>query len=361
MPHPLPDEATRRRLVTRLLEHYAQHGRDLPWRHGSDPYPIWVAEIMLQQTGVWTVLPYYERFLERFPTVAQLAEAPLEAVLSLWQGLGYYRRASHLHAAAQRVMREHQGRFPDTFDALKQLPGIGESTAGAILAIAHGQHHAILDGNVKRVLARLLALEIPTDSTPGKKRLWECARLLTPRDQAGHYAQAIMDLGATICKPTRPLCHACPWNEGCAACKNGHPEAHPVPKPRAPKPRKYQFQTLVVRPEGRVLMLPKAAGGLLGGLWHPPGDEPGPSASPPNAEAVQAHLKERFGIAVELPIRLPEVEHTFTHFHLTVFPFLGAWLSGEPPVETGYRWFDWREDTALPIATLHRKVLKRLS
>ncbi|MBF0263511.1 MAG: A/G-specific adenine glycosylase [Magnetococcales bacterium] len=354
-------EATCRQLAGLLLTRYDREGRDLPWRRTRDPYRIWLAEIMLQQTGVKTVLPYYAGFLERFPTIQALAEGELEEVLSLWQGLGYYRRARHLHATARHVVRELGGRFPDTCEAMGRLPGIGPSTAGAILAIAFGQHQAILDGNVKRVLARVLALAMPPDTTVGKRTLWEQARRLTPRERPGDYAQAIMDLGATVCTLRQPLCPSCPWQGYCAAQREGCPEAYPVRLAQAPKPRKYQFQALVTRPDGRVLLLPKRDATLLGGLWHPPGDEPGLSAVPPEAEAVRRHLAEGLGIQVATPCPLDAVAHTFTHFHLTVFPFLCPWRAGEPPEASGGRWIDWRQDRRTPLATLHRKVLARLS
>lgn len=354
------DEAKCRQLAGSLLARYDREGRDLPWRRTRDPYRIWLAEIMLQQTGVKTVLAYYARFLERFPTIQSLAAAELEAVLSIWQGLGYYRRARHLHATARQVSDELGGRFPETCEAMGRLPGIGPSTAGAILAIAFGQHQAILDGNVKRVLARLLALETPPDATAGKRILWEQARRLTPRERPGDYAQAIMDLGATVCSPRRPACPSCPWQGDCAACRLGRPDLYPVRLARMPKPRKYQFQALVTRPDGRVLLLPNRDATLLGGLWHPPGDEPGGSPTPPEAQIVRRHLAEAFGIDVATPLPLEAVTHTFTHFHLTVFPFLCSWREGEPPEASGGRWIDWRLDRHTPLATLHRKVLERL-
>ncbi|MBF0418200.1 MAG: A/G-specific adenine glycosylase [Magnetococcales bacterium] len=357
----LLDEAACRQLARLLLAHYDREGRDLPWRRTRDPYSIWVAEIMLQQTGVKTVLPYHARFLERFPTLEALSDSSLEEVLAIWQGLGYYRRARHLHAAARMVTGELGGRFPDTLESLATLPGIGPSTAGAILAIAFGQHQAILDGNVKRVLARLVALEMLPDSTPGRRLLWDLARRLTPRDRPGDYAQAIMDLGAVVCTPRQPQCVSCLWQTWCMAWKSGDPERYPLRQTKAPKPRKYQFQALVLRPDGRVLLVSKEDATLLGGLWHLPGEEPGFLASPPEYERVRRHLAEQFGIRVVQPTLLEPVTHIFTHFHLTVFPFLCPWLEGEPPESAGARWIDWRQDRRTPLSTLHRKVLARLS
>ncbi|MBF0190785.1 MAG: A/G-specific adenine glycosylase [Magnetococcales bacterium] len=354
------DPAIRAILAQRLLDHYAQHGRDLPWRRTREPYPVWLSEILLQQTGVKSVLPYYERFLDRFPTIQALAAAPLETVLTCWQGLGYYRRAVHLHAAAQQVVQHHQGRLPDEMASLLKLPGIGPSTAGAILAIAFNQHHAILDGNVKRVLSRLLALDHPPDSTPGKKILWETARLLTPLGHAGTHAQAIMDLGATLCRPRSPDCPHCPWNAWCAAHAKGQPAAYPATMSReVSKPHQYQFNALVVRQDRSLLLVPRPAQGLLGGLWCPPGDDPGPTATPPQAWQVQQWLADRYGLQVHLPQPLETVDHIFTHFRLTVFPFFCPWQAGDPPSDSGHRWVVPGTDQMPPISTLHRKVLRR--
>ncbi|MBF0213968.1 MAG: A/G-specific adenine glycosylase [Magnetococcales bacterium] len=345
----------------RLLDHYARHGRALPWRATRDPYAIWLSEILLQQTGVKSVVPYYERFLDRFPTIQALAEAPQEAVLACWQGLGYYRRAVHLHAAAQRMMQEHQGQLPRDIEQLVKLPGIGPSTAGAILAIAFNQHHAILDGNVKRILSRLMALELLPDSTPGRKILWEMAALLTPRDAAGHYAQAIMDLGATICRPRNPDCMGCPWSFWCRARAMGRPEAYPVTVARAAKPHRYQFNALVMREDGSLLLMPRPDRGLLGGMWQPPGDDPSLTVTPPDGETVRLWLAERHGLMVDPPVALPSVDHVFTHFRLTVYPFCCVWRAGELSGETIHRWIHPDHDRSTPISTLHRKVLARLT
>ena len=205
----------------RLLTWYGRVGRDLPWRRTRDPYRIWLSEIMLQQTGVVAVIPYYERFLETFPSVAALAAAPLDQVLELWAGLGYYRRARFLHEAARRVMSEHGGRFPDQLAAIMALPGIGRSTAGAIVSIAFDRKGPILDGNVRRVLCRLLAIDGDPRSGKVEKQLWQLAETLTPEDRPHDYAQAIMDLGATICTPRRPDCAACPLSGLCQAFWQG--------------------------------------------------------------------------------------------------------------------------------------------
>ncbi|MBF0126135.1 MAG: A/G-specific adenine glycosylase [Magnetococcales bacterium] len=345
------------RMAQALLAFYDAHGRDLPWRRERDLYRIWLAEIMLQQTGVKSVVPYYERFLARFPDLASLAAGSREEVLALWQGLGYYRRAAHLHAAACRVAGESGGRLPESLAGLMSLPGIGESTAGAILAIGLGKRHPILDGNVKRVLARVLALEHTVDGKAGQQALWAMADRLTPADRPGDYAQAIMDLGAAVCRPRQPACACCPWSSWCGAALAGCPERFPRVASKGVKPNRYQFSLLVFREDGRVLLFPRPARGLLAGMWEPPGDQPGPVDTPPDAGSVSRFLVEGYGLRVTLPQPLEPVRHVFTHFRLTVFPFMGRWVGGEPPEAS--RWVAMPPDGTIPVSTLHRKVLAR--
>lgn len=345
------------KMAQALLDMYDANRRDLPWRGESDLYRIWVAEVMLQQTGVQTVLPYYHKFLFHFPCVVTLAQASEEAVLACWQGLGYYRRAIHLHGAARRVVGEMQGRIPLTLEGLLSLPGIGVSTAGAILAIGLNQRHAILDGNVKRVLARVMGLEQGVETPSAREALWSMARHLTSWERPGDYAQAIMDLGATICRFRKPGCAICPWSGWCQAFLQGCPESYPVVSPKAVKPHKYQFNALVVRQDGHLLLMPRPRRGLLGGFWEPPGGDFSTLSTPPAPEIVNQELTTRFAISVAKPYPLEPVEHVFTHFRLTVWPFFCSWLSGTPPTA---RWISHNNPEAtLPISTLHRKVLAR--
>ncbi|MDH3998734.1 MAG: A/G-specific adenine glycosylase, partial [Desulfuromonadales bacterium] len=223
-------------MAQRLLRWYGAKGRDLPWRQNRDPYCIWLSEIMLQQTGVVTVIPYYQRFLDKFPTLQQLAAAPLDDVIQLWAGLGYYSRARNLHKAAQQVMAEHSGVFPSQLDDIQALPGIGRSTAGAILSIAFDQPAPILDGNVRRVLVRLFAWRNDPRSSAAEKQLWQWAEQLTPPQQAHDYAQAIMDLGATVCTPRTPDCANCPLRALCVAHQQGLAETLPIKRKRAKAP-----------------------------------------------------------------------------------------------------------------------------
>jgi A/G-specific adenine glycosylase len=281
-----------------LLVWYGQSGRDLPWRQTQDPYAIWVSEIMLQQTQVRTVLPYYERWLAALPTIQALAEAQSETVLKLWEGLGYYTRARNLHRAAQKIVEEHSGIFPKVFDAVIALPGIGRSTAGAILSSAYGQPHAILDANVRRVLSRLIALE-ETGST-AEKHLWEVSEALLDRKSPFAFNQALMDLGATLCLPRNPQCLLCPWQPFCLGQQQ--PERFPIRPAKRTRPQK-QAVGFFVQSENGFLLVKRPEKGLLGGLWEFPTVE--------NSEDWQTV----FGSD---PISLGTVEHAYTHFEISV-------------------------------------------
>ncbi|MEJ2346734.1 MAG: A/G-specific adenine glycosylase [Gammaproteobacteria bacterium] len=296
-----------------LLGWYDRHGRkDLPWQHDRSPYRVWVSEIMLQQTRVGSVIEYYRRFMERFPDVGALAEAPLDEVLHLWSGLGYYARARNLHRAAAIIRDDHQGRFPESFDDVAALPGIGRSTAGAILTLACGQRHAILDGNVKRVLARFHGI----DGWPGRgsvaRRLWSLAEAHTPRRRADDYTQAIMDLGATVCVRGRALCQACPVADACAARRQGRVGQLPTPKPRKQLPVRATCMLIIRNDDGAVLLEQRPPTGIWGGLWSLP-------ECPPDRDPRQ-WCRERYGCEAELLARGASMRHTFSHFHLDISP-----------------------------------------
>ena len=286
--------------ATRLLEWWAEHGRhDLPWQHPRSAYRVWVSEIMLQQTRVETVIPYFQRFMARFPTLTDLAGAPLDDVLTHWSGLGYYARARNLHAAAGLCVEHHQGELPRSLDALQSLPGIGRTTAAAILAQAHDQPEAILDGNVKRVLARHAGIR----GWPGRpavtRQLWTEAEARTPAARAADYTQAIMDLGATICTRKSPQCDRCPVHTDCMALVQDLVSELPEPRPRKHRPRRESDFWVVRDGAGRVLMSRRPPAGIWGGLWCLPETD----QLPPGVQSGEV---------------IESIEHGFTHFRLTL-------------------------------------------
>lgn len=312
-----------------LLRWYAQHAADLPWREQPpNPYHTWLSEIMLQQTQVETVKPYYERFLQRYPTVEQLAAAPLDDVLKSWEGLGYYSRARNLHKTAAIVAQELGGQFPDTVEGLLKLPGIGRYTAGAIASIAFGTAAPVLDGNVIRVFARLTDLPDDVTQPAVQAKLWKLATDWLPDAQYGDYNQALMELGRVICKPRRPLCSACPIREHCLAFQRGTQTERPVKRQKAATPH-YDVAAGIIRDDsGRVLIAQRPLDGLLGGLWEFPGGKQEPDETLP--ECLQRELREELAIEVEVGAHFTSVKHGFTHFKITLHAFECRYLSGEP-------------------------------
>lgn len=298
--------------AAKVIAWQKRHGRhDLPWQGTRDPYTIWIAEVMLQQTQVATVIPYYQRFLKRFPDVAALATADLDSVLAHWSSLGYYSRARNLHRAARIVVLEHGGRFPAEFTAVSALPGIGRSTAAAICVFAFGERRAILDGNVKRVFARHFAV----GGYPGDKRveaqLWRRAERLLPKSGIGAYTQGLMDLGAGVCTRGQPECGRCPLRGSCRARQRGLTGKLPTPRPRKALPHRATTM-LVLQHAGEILLEKRPAAGIWGGLWCFPevtADEP-----------VEQACRRRFGARVGAVAAMPAVEHGFTHFSLTIQP-----------------------------------------
>lgn len=305
-----------------LLAWFDRQGRhDLPWQAVNAPpgtdaegiaYRIWLSEIMLQQTQVATVIPYFERFIARFPGVASLAQSPLDDVLHLWSGLGYYARARNLHRAARILEDELGGRFPRHLDAMIALPGIGRSTAAAILAQAFGQRHAILDGNVKRVLTRFHAIDQWPGTRAVETRLWALADACTPARRVAEYTQAIMDLGATLCTRSRPDCGNCPVANGCTAREQGKPTAYPVRKPAKTKPVKRTHMLLLQRASGEVLLEQRPPTGIWGGLWGLPEID--------DTDDLHHTCAQRFGLSVNAARAWPGLRHTFSHFHLDIVP-----------------------------------------
>jgi A/G-specific adenine glycosylase len=336
----------------RLLAWFDRHGRkDLPWQHPRTPYRVWLSEVMLQQTQVRTVIPYFERFVTALPTLEALADAPIDRVLALWSGLGYYSRARNLHRAAQICMGEHGGALPREIDALASLPGIGRSTAGAILAQAFGLRHAILDGNVRRVLARLHGVRGWSGTSSVQRELWGFAEAHTPHERVADYTQAIMDLGATVCVRSRPLCAACPERDGCIAFREGLTAELPTPKPSREIPTRTTTMLIVRDADGRVLLERRPPAGVWATLW----------SVPEVADAASAidTLRERYAVRAETPHALAPFTHTFSHYHLDVAPLVIAGVETSRVADAPDRgWFTRDEVAALGLPAPVRRLLQ---
>jgi A/G-specific adenine glycosylase len=342
MPEPPPSFARR------LIAWQRRHGRhDLPWQGTADPYRVWLSEIMLQQTQVATVIPYYLRFLARFPDIASLAVAPADEVMALWSGLGYYARARNLHQCARTLVRDHGAAFPREAAAIAALPGIGRSTANAIAVFCFGARLPILDGNVKRLLCRHLGIDGWPGTPAVESQLWRHAELLLPKTHADTYIQAQMDLGATMCTRGRPDCARCPVAADCAALREGRTAVLPVAKPRQPLPER-ETMMLVLVENGRVLLLPRPPTGIWGGLLSLP-----ETADADAADAEARHL----GCAIRGKQALTPVTHTFTHFRLTIQPLLCEVRCTPAIAEPGARWLSVTELAQAPLPAPVRKLL----
>ena len=299
----------------RLLDWYDIHGRkDLPWQHDISPYHVWLSEIMLQQTQVSTVIPYYLRFITQYGDITSLASAKLDDILALWAGLGYYARARNLHKAANILVRQHKAEMPSSIDELIALPGIGRSTAGAIMALAHQQKHPILDGNVKRVLARYTAISGWPGKKPVEQKLWKIAESLLPEKRITHYTQAQMDLGATICKRNKPLCLQCPLHEDCKAFQLGTPELFPTSKPKKEIPTRQSHWLIAQSNNGKILLEQRPNNGIWGGLWSFPEFD-----CPIN---LVSFSQEKLKVNPEEIQHQTSISHVFTHFKLDITPYL---------------------------------------
>lgn len=339
-----------------LLAWFDRHGRkDLPWQRERNAYRVWVSEIMLQQTQVATVIPYFERFLEEFPTVRVLAAAPVDAVLRHWSGLGYYARARNLHQAARQIVNQHRGALPADIATLSALPGIGRSTAGAILALAHGLRHPILDGNVKRVLARYHGVAGWPGQTTVAKRLWELAEHHTPEQRVADYTQAIMDLGATRCSRGQPNCEDCPLRPGCAAFAAGRQSDYPGARPRREMPVRATRMLMIRNAEGGILLERRPPAGVWGGLWCLP-------ECPAGADATQ-WCREQLGIETRPAGTLARFRHTFSHFHLDIAPLvLDLTGSAEAISDCGAQvWFNPGKPVRLGIPAPVQRLLEQVS
>ena len=297
--------------ANKVLRWFDQHGRkDLPWQHDINPYRVWVSEIMLQQTQVKTVIPYFERFIQSFPSVQDLANADEDAVLKHWSGLGYYARARNLHKAAKTVCEQFEGKFPTTLDDMVSLSGIGRSTAAAILSISHDQKEAILDGNVKRVLCRVFAVAGWTGKSAVLKQLWQIADVLVPNNRNADYTQAMMDLGATLCTRSKPSCDECPLQKDCLAYLQGNQTDFPNKKPKKKIPERNAIMLLLLNKEGDVLMQKRPPAGIWGGLWCFPQFD--------FKEDAANWLEQQFAQPIESAHDFEELTHVFSHFKLHI-------------------------------------------
>ncbi|MGB3543145.1 A/G-specific adenine glycosylase [Rubrivirga sp.] len=345
---------------TRLPEWFDAARRPMPWRETDlegkrDPYRVWISEVMLQQTRVETATPYFLRFIDAFPTIEDVAQAPLDDVLKLWEGLGYYSRARNFHRAAQTVTSEHDGVVPSDRDAFRALPGVGPYTEAAVLSLAYGVPLAVLDGNVIRVLSRAFALEDDVRLGPTKKALQRLADDLLDTEQPGRWNESVMELGATICTPKSPACGHCPLAEICQARALGTPEAFPVKSKRAPVPHYTIAVGVIEDDDGRVLIQRRPEDAMLGGLWEFPGGKQ--EAGEPLEDACARELREELSIEVAVGPPVARVEHAYSHFRITMHAFRCRILEGEPTTETGQPWrwvtLDELEDYAFPRANRH--------
>jgi A/G-specific adenine glycosylase len=317
----------------RLLQNWWSQGyADLPWRRNKDPYAIWIAEVMLQQTQIATVIPYFEKWMARFPTIGDLAQASLDDVLKQWQGLGYYSRARNLHAAAAMIIDQYGEELPEGVSELMKLPGIGRYTAGAIASIAFGRPEPVLDGNVIRVLSRLTDLEDDVTRGSSRKKLWNLASKLVPQEKPGDYNQALMELGQRICLPSNPLCSECPVSNLCLARKHGTQYERPVRPPRKRTPHYDVVAGIIWRtqpsPDGKFLITRRPVNGMLGGLWEFPGGKVEESES--NGDALRREIAEELAIDIQVGRFLCNVKHAYTHFRITLHAYYARHKSGTP-------------------------------
>jgi A/G-specific adenine glycosylase len=349
-------------ITIRLLEWYSRHARSLPWRDHPDPYAVWVSEIMLQQTQVAAVIPYFERWMARFPTLESLAGSPLEKVLQSWEGLGYYSRARNLHRAAQMVIYEHGGQIPSERLQLETLPGIGRYTAAAIASMAFGQDEAALDGNIRRVLARLFDLREPARSPAGERQLWALAEEHMPPGKAGDYNQALMDLGAAFCTPRQPQCDQCPLAEFCQARALGVQVDRPIKIPKRIQPH-HTVAAAIIERGGKVLIAKRPANGLLGGMWEFPGGkiEPGEDL----VTCLLREIREELDASITAGRHFGEFQHAYTHFKVTLHAFCCQLSpdSDEPrPVEAdGLVWVRPDGLANYPMGKIDRQIARRLA
>ncbi len=349
-----------RKIANQVIEWYLEQQRDLPWRRTQDPYAIWISEVMLQQTQVETVIPYYRRFLSRFPKVGVLAEARLQEVLKVWENLGYYSRARNMHEAAGEIVRRYNGRIPDSMEGLRKLPGIGPYIAAAILCFAFGGQVPTVEANVNRVLCRLYGIRTPLEQARTRKMIYGLAAGLVPRKDPSSFNQGLMDLGATVCTPRKPACSQCPLAGHCESRKLGVQEALPLKGKKGPLPHKRMTAAIIMDRKRRFLIVQRPPRGLLGGLWKFPGGEC--RAGETLDGALKRTVKEELGIRAYVKRPLASVNHTYTHFHTTLHGFHCRRV-GEPESPGCYRW-EWAampDLGGLPFSKVDRKIMEAMN
>jgi A/G-specific adenine glycosylase len=359
MPQNIKDISEIDQIRARLLGWYRRHRRELPWRGETDPYRIWVSEVMLQQTQVTTVMPYYRRFLDKFPTVDTLAAAPLAEVLKVWEGLGYYARARNLHRAAVEIVDKFGGVIPDNYAGLRRLPGFGPYTAGAVASIACGEAVPAIDGNVKRVLARLFAIDTELTRNPAARQVKEAAAALIDPAAPGDWNQALMELGATVCLPQSPTCLLCPLDDLCESRRRGIEQELPVKSTRKALPH-YDVTAAVIRHNGQILIAQRPLDGMLGGLWEFPGGKR--EAGETLAECLRREIKEELGVEIEVGRPVATIKHSYTHFKITLHAFYCRLRQGSPRAlgVADWRWVTLKEIDTFPFPRTDQKIIEAL-
>lgn len=332
----------------------------MPWRTTSDPYKIWISEVMLQQTRVDTVIPYYNRFLNQFPEIQDLADAPQQTVLKMWEGLGYYSRARNMHKAAQEVVNEYNSEFPDTYGELLKLKGIGPYTAAAISSIAFNRKQAVLDGNVIRVLSRYFGIKDDVRRSKVKKEIQEIADTLIPEDKPGDFNQAVMELGATVCTPTKPACGSCPLSIECIAYKTAETQVIPYKSPKKKIPHHQIGVGMITNEKGELLIALRPDEAMLGGLWEFPGGKKEKGEQLP--QTVQRELNEELGVRVEVGKKFMELKHAYSHFKITLHAYWCTISSGTPKPKSSIElnWVTLDEIDSYPFPKANKVLIEKL-
>jgi A/G-specific adenine glycosylase len=342
------------KIQTKLLQWFKKNGRDLPWRKTRDPYAIWVSEIMLQQTQVSTVIPYYQKFIKSFPTIHHLAKSNLSKVLKVWEGLGYYSRARNLHRASQIVLIHFRGKIPETLKDLLGLPGIGRSTAGAILSFAFHKDAPILDGNAKRVLSRLFTVSGNPREKKTEQLLWKISESLIPRGHSNPFNQALMDLGSMLCTPKDPQCPRCPLHRFCKGKASGKPERFPAKKVKRTIPH-IESVSAVIKKDGRVLLNQRPPAGLLGGLWEFPNWRI--KGKKIQKQQLKNQMDREVGLSINVKESIGTFHQTYSHFKLTLFVFHCQHLNGKGKG----KWVPIRKLHLLPMSRIHRHIAEMIN